>query len=1028
MIPIVVNAVPRVFLYFPLYVYFGMLYYLYNYKVFIINRVYDNITILTNSFFFSLISIYFSLEIIGRYVKTSGGVAICVYIILGTILSTVCIYFFSENFRLRFYYKRVGKRIDETNLYHELFYIYYLMQKKEVDSRDLIKHMDICNTNPLDDQNQCICYTLFSPKTNISKLNEPIVLFNFQLRNLFILSKFAKKTTIFKLIYFNSFLDNNVLDYNLFNFLISTQFSDLTLYSGQLIIRTWDKYMNVFNNVYFKEKEKEKMAISSKFVYDILRYEILFNDFMKKVKKCSNLTKEFWKNFIITPKDMNMFFGTGMKIAETTIQITTTFVKMQFIFKNKLILLKIYSSFIYHILNDLQSAETYLSIMREYMPTSSTASSYLDNEYGILIISGQKKDLFKIISVNHYFQHLIGESRVKNNDFHRYLPFPLCIFHHNFILNRINFMSANKEIIFQILNDAGDLIFGRAHVIPMMTIKGNINFLVLTYLKNEHTSDSNMTVMCDLEGSIFAVTKRFREEFNIEFVNTPKRNYLLFDQYKNYPFGNTLVNERKIDTILANNEVFHVFPKLFDILPVTRRIFNKSKENTKEKDVLNETLMGKSIEKFNKIFNEVSGNVGRRRGKNEASNKENENQFAFENRLTKERYELKFTKKGFLNDIFFYWWIEIKKFENFRSRIYFDSYIDLPKLGTNIHNNIESKENSSNYCSSNITNNIRNNAFKTNKFLYNYQDVDTTFSSSPKIVKRIFFYIFAILACLLSLSIIQFTYQISEVNTQLNCYDTLDKILNLRYFMILSIINVQRIVNIRSEIESNKIYFFKDKLKFSLSVLEEDLASLKNIIYSINLRDLTDYKETYNLINYKKINLTFLGKRNFTRISQEYTILNALDIYLSQIHSLKNSSSRITSDTIVLVNYQEKTELSDTQILYDFVFYNFFSNLYSILSSLIEAIIKDTKNEIESYNYKFTILINFLLFIYLVILSIIVLIICRIYKIQHFIMKNYQKLSLEFKVKSLNRKKIVKRPKKSPILTRICLPNLGLRN
>jgi len=232
MIPIAVNAKPRVFLFIPLYAYFGITYYLYNQKVYIINRVYNIITILENSFFFSLISIYFSLEIINLYVKTSGGVTICVYVILGTILSTVGIYFSSENFRLRFYYRRVGKRLDETNLYNELFYIYHLMQKKEIDNRDLLKHMDICNTNPLDNQRQCICNDLFSSKSYLSKLNEPSVLLLFQLRNLFILSKFARETTIFKLIYFNSFLDNNVLDYNLFNFLISAQFSDLTLFSG----------------------------------------------------------------------------------------------------------------------------------------------------------------------------------------------------------------------------------------------------------------------------------------------------------------------------------------------------------------------------------------------------------------------------------------------------------------------------------------------------------------------------------------------------------------------------------------------------------------------------------------------------------------------------------------------------------------------------------------------------------------------------------------------------------------------------
>ncbi len=145
----------------------------------------------------------------------------------------------------------------------------------------------------------------------------------------------------------------------------------------------------MFQELYMKLEEIDTYATHNKLkIKSIIKFEKLINKFYNKIHKNTCIVREYWLNFL-TEKQKGML--NSNTINNNLKKINDKFNKLQIFFNEILkihednqLVFYIYSCFLRNILNNDQSAENIIKILKDYKESNSAKPSINDEYYKVI--------------------------------------------------------------------------------------------------------------------------------------------------------------------------------------------------------------------------------------------------------------------------------------------------------------------------------------------------------------------------------------------------------------------------------------------------------------------------------------------------------------------------------------------------------------------------------------------------------------------------------------------------------------------
>ncbi len=145
----------------------------------------------------------------------------------------------------------------------------------------------------------------------------------------------------------------------------------------------------MFQELYMKLEEIDTYATHNKLkIKSIIKFEKLINKFYNKIHKNTCIVREYWLNFL-TEKQKGML--NSNTINNNLKRINYKFNKLQIFFNEILkihednqLVFYIYSCFLRNILNNDQSAENIIKILKDYKESNSAKPSINDEYYKVI--------------------------------------------------------------------------------------------------------------------------------------------------------------------------------------------------------------------------------------------------------------------------------------------------------------------------------------------------------------------------------------------------------------------------------------------------------------------------------------------------------------------------------------------------------------------------------------------------------------------------------------------------------------------
>ncbi len=573
LIIIVFYNFPQHILYTIVITYYFVIFFILYKEIYIINFYYYCIFTIGNFFTFFVFISFTIFETLDSSLinPTRNELSLFYPFVISAILSMSSFLYLSD-YRIKIFAEKKIENLSDIGLKIEKVSIYFFLHKDKLTQKDIFKHKNLCSLFPLE-QDNCICQNIIDKDIYNDRIDREI-----RLKTLLILSKLSEKNNLFYLLYLNLLLESNDFSDSVVSFFLSFQFKKLELFTSQLIIRTVLKMIEYYEDSHFKNTTINNF--NPRILGDLLQYEKIFSDFIKNIKTGFDCAKEFWELTSEGKTNLEKFYEKGLSLATLTIDISKDFGQMQKIYKNKVYVLKIYLSFVNFVLNDSEYAEILLNIVKENLQIKNNIGSFSTNffekEFGVVIISGEQGCLSNIVKANTFAIQLLSTTKnfnLKSRNLHYLIPFPMNLFHSQLMRYKLDISKLNLERTIFLIKENGDLLFLSSIVIPIISLKGTLNFILLFYRTNEENSKNVLKAITDINGSIFGLTENFKSEFNINWHVDFYGNMNYFNRFSFYHDEKTLKNHKAIDSLIDKEESELIFPKIYDIFEETRSIF-----------------------------------------------------------------------------------------------------------------------------------------------------------------------------------------------------------------------------------------------------------------------------------------------------------------------------------------------------------------------------------------------------------------------------------------------------------------------
>jgi len=235
----------------------------------------------------------------------------------------------------------------------------------------------------------------------------------------------------------------------------------------------------------------------------------------------------------------------------------------------------------------------------------------LENDYGILIISGEIDKLFRILTFNKHAKNCLkmgANFGIKDLNIHYLQPFPFNLFHNVYLKTKFHITLLSKERNLYCLDGNGDLVFINVYLLPYLNLEGKINFFLAFYMNN--ALNNSITALVDLNGFIYAANKEFKDEYGIKINFSLMNNIDIFEKSNGFIMKNNDEKHMCIDYILNRfvEEGMISFPSIFKIIEHSKNFIKplNSIKYRKETDNLDQLFQKKFPNPISKMSNIVS--------------------------------------------------------------------------------------------------------------------------------------------------------------------------------------------------------------------------------------------------------------------------------------------------------------------------------------------------------------------------------------------------------------------------------------
>ena len=981
--------------------FYGFYIYFFVYKVFIINYAYYRILNFKITFFIYLIFLHFVFTILidSLSQKVIGILAL----VMAIFLSIVSAYKI-DDIRLKFFYKLNNyNNILSVNFLNDEIYVYYLNSKNKLNYDDVYKHRSICNYYISEDE--CVCKSI---NDNLSENHE--IIEEFKSKTTFILSKFKKKTGILHLIFLNYLLSKSEINPFLFSFMLRFTAEELEFYSFHFIKRVMDNFKQIFKTYYFTQNSSKLQSntVSLESLNTMIKYEYLFRIFFKNIKKSLKSCKNFWLEVKNKPIIEKKFLLKGLELADITILISKYYGKLQAIQLDQIKLLKVYSCFIFTVLNDVEYSQILINLIREKLQmmeniNKNMYSNFLEKDFGILIISGEAKSLFKIISCNNLAKmalKLQSNYSLKNTNLHYIQPFPFNIFHNHFLMNKFDITSISKEKVLYAIEENGDLIYINVIIIPSINFEGKINFFFSFY--RNHCQSLSISALVDFNGSVFAATKDFKSEFKLSINISIFRNIEIFEKTKNIFSQKSPKDLLCINNIFKNfsDENFVSFPCIFDHIEESKRVIlnkldhsNKSINNEFKENINNfkksskhqDDQSSKSKDSINDSFNPLNDT------NNRSSKNQNQEVCDNNNVVTPEKdYKLSINKKTILSGLFSYYTITVNKLHPQSKFILGEPTEEVQNYNRN--SVILSNSHSVAFTSGSPTVNEEiKKSVRISTLMQKFQQNKYTLNSLSKIFKTILLYLLIIFSGILIVKIyfLAFTlYEISNWQKNFEIFDNFLIIKNSYYYIML---NSQTMLNIRSNLTKNDNNLFKNKVYYLNQSIYNDISILEKTLLNLTTINLSGYPSISNLTINPIFNLTSLLD-NYAQTTNNYIYSSAFHTILAEMKQLLTNSSISFNP---LLKKTKSINPSDDEKTVFFLTMNYLKTFRPNLVMISDGALFDCNYTITVYKNSFQMYIILEVCVYLIVIIFIFMIDLKLYQIHTYLIQIFSEANAE---------------------------------
>ena len=1006
------NLLPSFVIIFIIFTYLTFnLYYIYRY-IYIIHYL-NFLCIYSKSIF--ILNVFLSYYIMMIIFNNSDpGIYSEIYYLIISICLSIIIFLVIVKYRKRmFQYYKIYDSFNYDFVLDE-FHIYDIFSRNNLSISDVHKHFKMCNSKIND--YICSCSGIYD------RLDDEFLINKIKVRTCFLLSKLRKSCSLLTLVYIHCLLNEGKLNKAIFKLFSGFDASFIKSSRFHYIVRMTNEIIKQYNSIF---QTKSSMLILNSSVLplidikSIIIYEHAFNMLLKNIKKVFKIAHSFWLAIKLKQKNFYSFFSFGNEIAELTLTITHQFAEIYKINPNKGLLLNVYSCFVTSILNDDKYTHILNTQMKENIILADSNEykninpNQFNKELGVLVISGDFRSQFKILSYNYAAKiYLKLKHSIKNQDIHCLQPFPLNFIHRDYIMHnlKISIHSDDRNLFW--LQENGNLVFTISKIIPCLSYDGKINFF-MTFYNTEDNSSMNMSAIVDSNGKIFAATESFKQEFNCSLNISMNDNFQLFHKYKEYINKSNLFST--VDEFFKRygRDKKTILPFIYDYFNELRN-FKKESVSYKYRDDRNRSSsINLKIKNPHQIFevtfdkiicqkqrtNSSPATLKIKRSINCVNAKNNESsenypQYLNVNRYIKKikkndnYYDLQIIKKNVFSEKFPYFIYSFIKIKEIKKEILFSklkSYkIEInPVKGINNDKiNIENQEQK-----------IKN--LSTNNLSTNISRYDGTFSFNTlnKTEKLIYIYFTLSLFAFFIIFVINLVFNIIENLNYIENSNMLNEIVDIRFKFYYLFINAYSLLNIRLKVNSDKYSIFRDKTSYLKNSIDYDINFIEDFMTKLEHTDLSNNPYLKDKISTPSLNLSNLND-NYQIISNNYSLFRGINVYFSYLKSfVKNESFTIDyEDYLQTKEKLRKSIPSENEKIVVFLFSNYMNKIQLILEEMLHSVLSDGVYKLNIFNSHYYYLTMIELFTYLLIVVLVFHILIKIYQINTVVQSIYSKL------------------------------------
>jgi hypothetical protein len=1007
------------------------------YKFYIIHRICYIITVIKTLFFLNLFSLNLLYNATPLFSHKKSAYH-NLFIMLSSVILTIVTFSPLNKLKKNFIYKlNKYEKLDRYYCSSDEFYLYYLLNKKELDYQDFLKHKYICSFIISHD---CICKrTTFLDFKDEEKINQ------FKEFTCLHLQKLKKRPSIFDLFYLNYHLKNKKINHSLFLFLMRFKITNLNGYYFHFIVRLVKNFIKIYNYFYTSNQKPllNKSIFNLKTLDTIILYEYNFKEFLKKIKSGLIATSRFWEIVKNKPINFHSFLSLGNEFTENTLRVCNYFGIMQSVQPNQIKLLKTYAFFIKSVVNDIEYVQYLVSLINRSLqilnPSFNISSAFIEKDFGLLIISGQSDNLFKVLSYNKFSKNFFGKKiNLKKQDIHHLQPFPFNIYHLQYMKDRFDISYLSKERILYCINDQMDLNFITTNTLPCLDLEGKMNFFMTFYISESNAS--SMSALVDTNGCVFAATQSLKREFRFSIKCNFTENTELFQKYNgnynNFYFSivdfldlinseenspitfpyvynhirecskifkkNTNLEEKlSTDTLIANLKDFNLISKKSSLnvrknklIDNLRRMGTFEKHDFNGEPITSEQIMTKiqnvtvnplpkqstlTINTHRFGLTEVSKDVSFHHSEIATDNAENIKMQTTIVRF-KTKFNMKIVEKKVLSGLFTYYSIELSKVDNKNDK----NPIILTKNRVSFA--LEKDEKSKNYEDNLETETYVYDKINPTSFLINYEKDEIEIHSQSKVFKLIFFSLAIIFLLLIIIYFVWFAFNIYCNNQYIHNFDISKGYLTIREKLYMIVANTEFIHKLRILRKNERDNEFEERYDYIKSSVLYDINSLIQYLQGLVLSDLSHYPYLKDLIRGQNFKLAqFVNNKVYK--SENYSLFQGLDVFLSQIKEfiIDDNLNFYNKDIYFFGNYRAvSTDQRKYEKNFDAIFLNFFINIIHYLEKINQANFDESKTRINEIH--FILQMNFIS--YLIVFVLIVLVIFVVNRVIYLVHLN----------------------------------------